>query len=402
MKSWTEISVSALRNNVAAIRAAAGDDAQLLAVIKANGYGHGGDLIAPILVDCGLTWLGVADIEEGANIRRALGRHDAHILLMSGIEPADAPAVLQHRLTPVIWTTAQVQALETAAERAGRRPAVHLEIDTGMARQGASPGPQLRRVVDALHRSKWVRMEGVLTHLTSSERRDSSQTVAQLDRLQHALDLLKTEEGDVLLPDFIHIANSSALDEGSTTEWVRRVARAMRANLLVRPGIALYGYCLEIENALEAENGGLLSPSTRELAPQLQPILTWKTRILATRNIAAGQTVGYGATFAPDRPMRLALLPIGYSDGFRREASSATGDDWVRGWVRIAGQPAPVVGRVSMNLTVVDITNIPAAIEGAEVTLLGDGVTAEDHARWCGTISYEILCGIRAHRRLVD
>jgi alanine racemase len=398
LKSWTEISASRLRNNVAAVRAAAGDDAQLLAVIKADGYGHGAELIAPVLVDCGLTWLGVADIDEGAGVRRALGGHDAHIILMSGIEPADAPAVLQHRLTPVIWTPAQVQALETAAERAGRRVAVHLEIDTGMARQGAAPGPELERVVDALHRSKWVRMEGVFTHLSCSEVRHAAQTVVQLERLQHALDMLRTEDGDVLLPEWLHLANSSALDEGSTTGWVRRVAAALRANVLVRAGIALYGYCLEIET----EDPGLPGLSSGKLAPQLEPVLTWKTRILATRDIAAGQSVGYGATFAPDRPMRLALLPIGYSDGFRREASSGSGDEWARGWVRIAGQSAPVVGRVSMNLTVVDVTNIPAATEGVEVTLLGDGVTAEDHARWCGTISYEILCGIRAHRRLVD
>ncbi len=306
-----------------------------------------------------------------------------------------------------------MQALETAAERAGRRVAIHLEIDTGMSRQGAAPGPELERVVDALHRSKWVRMQGVFTHLSSSEVRHATQTVLQLERLQHALDRLRTADGDVLLPEWIHIANSSALDEGSTTEWLRRVAAALRANILVRPGIALYGYCLEIEralenaieNTLENQHGAQLSTSplsTGDLAPHLQPVLTWKTRILATRDIAAGQTVGYGATFVPDRPMRLALLPIGYSDGFRREASSGTGDDWARAWVRIAGQRAAVVGRVSMNLTVVDVTNIPEAAEGLEVTLLGDGVTAEDHARWCGTISYEILCGIRAHRRLAE
>ncbi len=397
MKSWAEISESALRSNVAAIRSAAGADAQVLAVIKADGYGHGAELIAPVLVDCGVTWLGIADIDEGARIRRALGRHDAHIVVMSGIEPADAAAVIGHRLTPAIWTPAQVQALENAAERAGRRVAIHLEIDTGMARQGATPGADLQHVVDALHRSKWLRMEGVFTHLSCSEVRASERTVAQLDSLQHALDLLRTVDGDVLLPEWIHIANSSALDEGSTTEWLRRVAAALRANVLVRPGIALYGYCLKVES----ENGNILAHSLLgELAPQLQPALTWKTRILATRDIAAGQTVGYGATFAPDRPLRLALLPVGYADGFRREASSGAGNDWARGWVVIAGQRAPVVGRVSMNLTLVDVTNIPEAAEGVEVTLLGEGVTAEDHARWCGTISYEILCGIRAERRL--
>jgi alanine racemase len=136
---------------------------------------------------------------------------------------------------------------------------------------------------------------------------------------------------------------------------------------------------------------------TGELCDKLQPVLTWKTRILATREIAQSQPVGYGATFVAGHPMRVALLPIGYSDGFRREASSSIGD----GWVIIAGKRAPVVGRVSMNLTVVDVTEIAEAREGSEVTLLGDGVSADDHARWCSTIPYEILCGIRAHRRLV-
>lgn len=395
MKSWTEISESRLRSNIAAIRAAAGENAQIVAVIKADAYGHGAELIAPVLADCGVTWFAIADVEEGVRLRRALGRCDARILVLSGIEPADAAAIVEHRLTPVVWTPAHVHALASAAERAGRRVAVHLEIDSGMARQGASPGPELERVVDALHRSKWLRMEGVFSHLLCSEVRHAEPTVAQLERLQRAFDLLQTDEGELLLPDFIHLANSSALDEGSTTQWVRRIAAALRANLLVRPGISIYGYCLEIEG----ENGGLLSSrnAAGELRPHLCPVLTWKTRILATREIDAGQTVGYGASFVSARPMRLALLPVGYSDGFRREASTGIGD----GWVRVAGRRAPVVGRVSMNLTVVDVTEIPEACEGAEVTLLGEGVTADDHARWCGTISYEILCGIRAARRLV-
>ena len=396
MKSWVEISESRLRSNLAAIRAVAGEGANVLAVIKADGYGHGAELLASVLVDAGVTWLGVADAEEGARIRRALGKHDAHILVMCGIEPGDAECIVDRRLTPVVWTPAHVQALETAAERAGRRVAVHLEIDSGMARQGAAPGAELERVVDALHRSKWLRMEGVFSHLSSSEVCNGHETAAQLERLQRAFDLLKTEDGEILLPEWIHLANSSALDEGSTTEWVHHIGNAMRAGVLVRPGIALYGYCLE----LETENGGLLRPAKPigELCRQLQPVLEWKTHVLATREIAPGQTVGYGATFVAERPMRLALLPVGYSDGFRREASSSIGN----GWVRIAGQRAPVVGRVSMNLTVVDVTEIADATEGSEVTLLGEGVTAEDHARWCQTISYEILCGIRAERRLVE
>lgn len=366
----------------------------MLAVIKADGYGHGAELVAPVLVGAGVTWLGVGDADEGVRVRHALGKHDAHIVVMCGIEPADAGRIVECRLTPVVWTPAHVQALEAAAERAGRRVAVHLEIDSGMARQGAGAGPELERVVDALHRSKWLRMEGVFSHLSSSEVRQGSETVVQLERLQRAFDLLKTEDGEILIPEWIHLANSSALDEGSTTEWVHHIGAAMRAGVLVRPGLALYGYCLDIEN----ENGGMGSSiAMGQLCREIEPVLTWKTRVIATREIAAGQSVGYGATFIADRPMRLALLPVGYADGFRREASSGIGN----GWVRIAGEDAAVVGRVSMNLTVVDVTEIPEANEGVEVILIGEGITAEDHARWCKTIPYEILCGIRAERRLV-
>ena len=393
MKSWIEISESRLRNNVAAIRAAAGEGANVLAVIKADGYGHGAELIAPVLVDAGVVWLGVGDVDEGARVRRAVGTHDAHVLVMCGMEPVDADRIVEQRLTPVVWTPSHVEALEAAAERAGRRVSVHLEIDSGMARQGAAPGAELESVVAALHRSKWLRLEGVFSHLSSSEVRESKHTAAQFERLQEALDTIYG--GGDLIPELLHLANSSALDEGSTIEWLESAAEDFSAAVLVRPGLAVYGYCLQIEN----ENGGLMqsSGSCGELGQKIQPVLTWKTRVIGTREIAPSQAVGYGATFVADRPMRLALLPVGYADGFRREASSGIGN----GWVRIAGKRAAVVGRVSMNLTVVDVTEIVEAAEGSDVTLLGEGVTAEDHARWSGTIPYEILCGIRAVRRLI-
>jgi alanine racemase len=146
----------------------------------------------------------------------------------------------------------------------------------------------------------------------------------------------------------------------------------------VRPGIALYGHCLPVEGGAGA------------LAPRLAPVMEWKTRVIGVREIEAGTAVGYGATFVASREMRLALLPVGYADGFRRTASSGVGD----GWAMIAGKKAMVVGRVSMNLTVVDVTGM-AVSEGDEAVLLGDGVSAEDHAGWSGTIAYEVLCGVR-------
>lgn len=391
LKSWVEISQAKLRANVAAVRAAAGEGTELLAVIKADGYGHGAELLAPVLVEAGVIWLGVGDVDEGARVRQAVSAQNARILIMCGLEPDDAAAVIEHSLTPVVWTPAHIEALESAAERADVRVAVHLEIDSGMARQGAAPGEDLAAFLVALERSKRIRLEGVFSHLSSSEVRNGDQTARQLENLERALDQLYSSSEDPPLPEWLHLANSSALDEGSTMERQRRIAEDIGASLLVRPGLALYGYCLPLE-----EGSSQSVELTGELRPKLQPVLTWKTRILATRNIAAGQTVGYGAAFLAPHPMRLALLPVGYADGLRREASSSDG------WVMIAGQRARVVGRVSMNLTVVDVTEIPEAHEGAEVILLGEGVSAADHARWSGTIPYEILCGIRAQRRLVE
>jgi alanine racemase len=391
VKSWVEVSQARLRANVAVLRAAAGVGAELLAVIKADGYGHGAELVAPLLIDAGVTWLGVGDIDEGARVRRALGAREARILVMCGPEPDDAGAIVEHRLTPVVWTPAQIAALKPAAERAGTRVAVHLEIDSGMARQGAAPGPELAAFLAALQHSKRLDLEGVFSHLSSSEVRNSRQTAAQLQTFERALQQLRSSSAELPSLRWIHLANSSALDEGSTTAQLRQIARDLGATVLVRPGLALYGHCLPLQD----EAGDALE-DPGELCASLQPVLTWKARILATREIAPGQTVGYGATFIAEHPMRLALLPVGYADGFRREASTSIGN----GWVTIAGKRAPVVGRVSMNLTVVDVTRIPEAQEGVEATLLGPGVSAADHALWCGTIPYEILCGLRAPRRL--
>jgi alanine racemase len=181
--------------------------------------------------------------------------------------------------------------------------------------------------------------------------------------------------------DWLHLGATSAVDEGSTLGWMLGLAAEVGARVMVRPGIALYGYCLPIDTG----RAGALGKGVK-------PVLTWKTRVIGVREIGVGETVGYGATFAAKSLMRLALLPVGYSDGLRREGSSGVGD----GWVMVAGQRAAVVGRVSMNLTIVDVTDIAGVAVGDEVVLLGEGVTADDHARWCGTISYEILCGIRA------
>jgi len=385
VKSWVEISGSRLVENLRAVQTAAGVGVETLAVVKANAYGHGAVGVARALVAGAARWLGVNDIEEGTELRRALGNRSTRLLVMCGMDLADAPEIVAHGLTPVVWTAEHVDAMERAARNAGHRVKVHLELETGMARQGAAVGVELANVLARLEGSKWVECEGVMSHLACSEVLGSAVTLAQRERFAQGL-VQAAAAG--IRPELVHLGNSSAVDEGSTMEWLRGTAQRMKAMPMVRTGLSLYGYCLGMQGAKEVQG---------KLRSRLHPVLTWKTRVTGLRDLAAGATVGYGATFTAGHPMRLALLPVGYADGFRREASSGTG----HGWVMIAGKRAPVVGRVSMNLTTVDVTAIPEVRVGGEVVLLGDGVTAEDHARWCGTIPYEILCGLRAHFEMV-
>jgi alanine racemase len=380
VKSWMEISGARLVENLRAIQALVGAEVETLAVVKANGYGHDAALVARVLSDAGLRWLGVSDVDEGVRVR---GVTDARILVMCGMEAGDAAAMVAAALTPVVWTVEHVAAMEAAARNAGRRVAVHVEIDTGMSRQGIVPGMQFAKLLERLVGSEWVECEGLMSHLCCSEVAVGRATAEQRRRFGAALQ--QASWSGVALK-FVHLGNTSAVDEGSTTDWVRDEAARIGARAMVRPGLAIYGHCLPIE-----DSAGSISPASARLLPKLRPVETWKTRVLGLREIAAGTSVGYGATFVADATTWLALLPVGYADGFRREASSGVGD----GWVMISGKRARVVGRVSMNLTTVDVTGIEVAV-GDEVVLLGEGVTAEDHARWCGTIAYEILCGIRA------
>ncbi len=384
MNHWVEISQAQLVANLHATRAAAGDHVDVLAVIKADAYGHDATLCAPVIAAAGVSWLGVTDAEEGAAVRTALGENTTRIMVMSGMKAADAPMMFAHRLTPVVWTSEHIAALEAAAQAANQPIAVHVEVDTGMARQGAPTGIALRDLLAQLAASQWVICEGIMTHLCCSEVAGARTTATAQQRFT---EVLRDVAAAGLHPAWVHIGNSSALDEGTTMTWISEQAGKLNARALVRTGLAVYGYCLPIEG----ESGH------PHLQPALQHVMIWKASILNVRQIDPGTSVGYGATFTAQRKMTLALLGAGYADGFRREASSGIGD----GWVIIDGQRAPIVGRVSMNLTIVDVSAIPTVTTGTEAILLGSGVTAEDHARWANTIPYEILCGVRGHRVLV-
>jgi alanine racemase len=392
VKSWVEISERRLTENYRLLTDAAGDTA-VLAVVKANAYGHGAAVCAPVLARAGAEWLGVTDVAEGAAVRAALeaagvkGGEQPGILVMSGLLRDDAEEVVRLGLVPVVWLREQMEWLAEAAGRLGMGPvAVHVEIDTGMARQGVAVGVELQELVAWMRGEPGIRVDGVMTHFASSEVAGSAQTALQRRRFEEAIGAVATAG---LRPSWVHAGSSSTVDnqgaEGNLA-WLRGLAASMGARSMVRAGIALYGYCLPIE-------GEGLS----EVREELQPVMTWKTRVIGVRKVKAGETVGYNRIYSAPRDVQLALLPVGYADGLRRELSASNAR--AGGWAMVRGQRAPIVGRVSMNLTIVDVSGIDGVALGDEVVVLGDGVTAEDHARLAGTIAYEIVCGVRAAHR---
>jgi len=386
VSSWIEVSSERLAANYRMLAQAAGADTAVLAVVKANAYGHGIESCVPPLALAGAPWFGVAGVDEGVRVRQCLhaaglSRPPAHsILLMCGFLPADVPAISEHALTPVLCTAQQAHWL------AGTGMRVHVEIETGMGRQGVCPGPDLAALLRAISAAGLV-LDGLCTHFCAAEAANGELTRAQQLRFAAAAEQVRSwscsHNG---APAWLHAGSSSSLDNPIAHPWLADLARTLGARPMVRCGLALYGYCLPIDGA-----------ATPAIRPSLKPVLTWKTRILDLREARPGDTIGYNATFTAPAPMRLALLAAGYADGLRRELCSTNiaPGGWVIASSANGPARAPIVGRISMNLTMADVTGIDGLRVGDEVILLGDGVTADDHARLACTIPYEILCAIR-------
>jgi alanine racemase len=364
--NWAEISLAALAENYRVVARHVGPDVTPCCVIKCDAYGHGVIESARALENAGALWLGVTSTEEGSAVRDAGVK--LPILVMAGFWRGEEEALLRHDLTPAISTAEHIEALELAASTLGlgaRKIPVHLKVDTGMARLGVSL-EELPTLAARIAASPEVELQGVFSHLSESEVLDSPVAAAQRTRFERAIALLATAG---LHPRFRHLANTAAT-----------VARPDTWNNMVRPGLALYGYNLQCQG-----------PGAAAAALPVRPVLTWKTRIIALRDIASGAPVGYNQRWHAARPTRLAVIPVGYGDGFSRQLSKA-------GQVILHDQYAPVAGNVSMDLTMIDVTDIPQAALGDEVLLIGRSphcsVGADDHARQAGTIVYEILCGL--------
>ena len=382
---WAEIARERLLANYQQLRRIAGPQADLMPVVKANAYGHGALLCAPPLAAAGAQWLGVTSAAEGMEVRAVCPQ--TRILLMSGIFGGEAAVVLDHALTPVVWEAWQLDLLEAEAAARSLPPAtvaVHLEIDTGMSRQGArvtgsDVSPSAAALMARFHPNSPLRLEAVLTHFSAPETMYASRPNPQLAALDTALQAIVARG---LHPRWLHAGNSSSLITGADRPALEAMAARAGARLMLRPGLALYGY-------LDRLTRDGISWGGEE--PELAPMLAWKTKITSLRTLQAGETAGYGNTFAASAETRLALVPVGYADGLNRLLSN-------RGEVLLHGQRAPIAGRVSMDQTILDVTAIPAAAIGDEVVLLGsqanETVDAWELADLAETIPWEVLCAI--------
>ena len=365
--TWAEVSLQNLRHNFAVIQRHVGQQNTVCAVVKADAYGHGALGCARALEEEGARWLGVTSLDEAIPLRDA--DLQARILLMTGFWRGEEDEIVRLGLTPTVWEAGQVELLEKAAASLGVRHAVHLKVDTGMGRLGVDPA-DLPQVCARLMASPHLIVEGLSTHLASSEILDAPSVADQLKRFEEVRRELRTQGID---PPLVHVANTGAV-----------ISRPEALYTMVRPGIALYGYFLPFERAGREVGGS-------KLKLPIKPVLTWKTRILSIRDMRANQALGYGGTYVTKAPARIAVLPVGYADGLNRALAS-------RGRVIVREYYAPIVGRISMDLTLVDVTGLPGVSVGDEVILLGksDGlsVDAQEHAELANTVVYEILCGI--------
>ena len=381
---WVEIDTRSLEDNYRFLKSLAAGGAELLAVVKSDAYGHSLELCAAAAVRAGARWLGVTSVEEGVTARRVCP--DAQILVMSGCYPGEGAAVLAHGLTPAVWEPWQLDELEGAARAAGVDSVpVHLEIDTGMSRQGVD----LRGLAAILLRFQAggpLRLEGVLTHLYAADETDRLATDAQMVRLEEALVQIASAG---LTVEWLNVGASAALLNGEVAS-IADLAQRFGMKAMLRPGLALYGVAPRFE---PDEPAGVVAARER-----LKPVLTWKTQVVSMREIPAGSVVGYNGTFVATEPMRIALLAVGYADGL---------DRWLgnRFSLLVRGQRAPLVGRISMDLAVVDVTEIDGVAHGDEVVILGsqgaETISAFDHAEATGTIPWEVFTRIGARVRRI-
>jgi len=367
---WAEVSLTALEANLRAMRRHIGTQRKILAVVKGNAYGHGAVPVSKALARAGADWFGVTCSAEGAELREAGLR--LPILVLTGFWPGEEKRIIENRLTPAITRCDQLPLLERAAARlkvSPRRPiGFHLKMDTGMNRLGITLG-DVECFARQLAACPHLKLTGTFTHFASSEVFTTEQTAEQQKLFGQALDRLR---GLGIDPGIVHLANSAAIVSRPET-WAD----------MVRPGALLYGYHQNYD------------PPERRAAAEKElkvtPALSLRARVISVRDVPAGSGVGYDARFTTSRPSRIAVIAAGYADGLLRLLGN-------RGSVLVRGQKAPLVGIVSMDLAMADVTGIAGAALGDIATIYGtDGDSAQyasDMARQLGTVTSDVLCAL--------
>lgn len=354
-----EVSLGALRENCRLARSLVARGVDVLAVVKADGYGHGAVAAARAFVDGGATGLGVSMVAEGVELRRA--GIAAPVVVLGGVFPGEESAVVAHDLAVAVWTLDGARALAAAARAAGRTASVHLKVDTGMTRLGCEPG-DTRALGEALAAELHLRLDGVFSHFASADAVDTAAARAQRARFAGAVEALAAAG---IRPRHVHLANSAAVLSEPAAHFT-----------MVRPGLMLYGHAPAPHLAARAA---------------LRPAMRLRTAVAQMRRVPAGTPVGYGGTWVAARESTVATLPLGYADGYHRAASN-------RAAMLVRGRRVPVAGRVCMDHVMLDVTDVPGVATGDAVTVFGppgDGaVTADDVAGWCDTIAYEVLTSI--------
>ena len=357
-----EIDLNALAFNYKQIREKVDEDVKILAVVKADGYGHGAGFVAKELENLGVNLLGVALCEEGIALRKA--GIQIPIVLLGSIFQGQTKQTIQYDLTPVIFDTETAQKLASEAERMDKKIKVHIKIDTGMGRIGVLP-TDVKPFFSELKKMRNLEIEGVLSHLSSADgqtQKDRDFTALQLQRFEECIEEIETISFSCPLK---HIANSAA-----TVDLLPSPCN------LVRPGLMIYGAYPSPEFAGKIH---------------LKPVMSLKTEIIQIKKVPPGASISYGRSFVTKRESTIATLPIGYADGYSRLLSN-------RGEALIGGKKVPIVGVVCMDMVMVDVTEVPNVCVGDEAVLMGrqgyNEISVHDIAEKIGTISYEIFCAM--------
>jgi len=365
---WAEISLKAILKNLKVIRRQIGPKPKILAVVKSNAYGLGAVPISKALQKAGVEWFGVTCGNEGVELRKAGIRK--RILILTGFWPGEEKRLVQHGLTPTVTRIDDIRYLERAAKAAKKSARVpfHLKINSGMNRLGISPC-EIDAFASALADCRHIQLEGTFTHFASAEDFSARQTD---DQEKLFADCLARMRGLGVSPGIVHMANSGAI-----------CARPSTYQDMVRPGAILYGYYQSFDPPQKGEE-------VRERLP-IEPSLSLRARIITLRELPAGQGVGYSARFVTNRPSRIAVINAGYADGISRQRMN-------RGCALVRGQRVPLVGAISMDLTTLDVTDVPGVKLGNVVTIYGkdgkDAMVVSDIAREIGTVTSDLLCAL--------